>query len=72
VASRRARAWVRSDGQQKQVQVFVRSDAGLARPSTPQLVAPLDLAEMLGTSDVHVAATRGAAAAPSTTSRSMT
>lgn len=59
VDSQRARAWVRYDGQQKQVQVFVRSDGGLSRPATPQLVAPLDLAEVLGTSSVYVGATAG-------------
>lgn len=59
VASQKARAWVRYDGQQKQVQVFLRSNANLSRPATPQLVAPLDLAAVLGTSSVYVAATAG-------------
>lgn len=50
-------AWLRYDGQAKRLHIFLSNNS--TRPTTPYLVAPLDLVAVLGSSSAFVALTGG-------------
>lgn len=50
-------AWLRYDGLAKRLHIFLNNNS--TRPGTPYLVAPLDLAAVLGSSSAYVALTGG-------------